>query len=446
MRDLIQYCTPLHAAQREKDHDMKIETLPFSSAMPAPRKNKWRIPVIVLVLVAIAAGGYVVMQSKNKAAAGAKPEAAAKAGGDKGPPKVDVYELANGDVTTIDARELSIVLPLSGSLVPLTQAMVKSKVSGVVMETSVQEGMNVAAGQVIARLDQADLAARMAQSQAALDEANARLSLAKKNSANNQALLKQNYISQNAFDTTQNSVELAQASVKSAQAQFDIARIALNDTLIRAPLAGVVSKRHVQAGEKVSPDMPVFTIVNLQQLTLEAQVPATDIPRIKVGQDVAFKVDGYAGRIFSGKVARINPTTEAGSRSMLVYISVANADGALRGGMFAKGSITTDKSAVVPLLPTVALHTDPKAPAAAPTVYVVEAGKVVERPVKLGMRNDDEGMAEVTDGVAKGDRIITAKLEGVKPGQKVKMADAQAPAASTTAPSAPAAPAPAKKG
>jgi membrane fusion protein (multidrug efflux system) len=420
---------------------MKIETLPFSSAAPATRKNKWKIPVIVLVLVAIAGGGYVAMQPKGKdQAAGAK---AAQGGPDKGPPKIDVYELATADVTTIDARELSIALPLSGSLIPLTQATVKSKVSGVVMDTSVQEGMNVAAGQVIARLDQADLSARLAQSQAALDEANARLGLARKNSSNNQALLKQNYISQSAYDTTQNSVDLAQASVKSAQAQYDIARIALNDTLIRAPLAGVVSKRHVQAGEKVSPDMPVFTIVNLSQLTLEAQVPAAEIPRIKVGQEVQFKVDGFAGRSFTGKVARINPTTEAGSRAMLVYISVANTDGALRGGMFAKGQITTAKSEVVPLVPIVALRTDPKAPTAPQTVYVIESGKVVSRPVKLGMRNEDEGMAEVTEGLVKGEHVITAKLEGVKPGQKVKMAGA----APVPAPAAtPAASSPAKKG
>ncbi len=410
---------------------MKIETLPFSSAAPATRKNKWKVPLIVLVLVAIAGGGYVAMQSKGKDQGTAAK--AAQGGPDKGPPKIDVYELANGDVTTIAARELSIGLPLSGSLIPLTQATVKSKVSGVVVDTSVQEGMNVAAGQVIARLDQADLTARLAQSQAALDEANARLGLARKNNSNNQSLLKQNYISQSAYDTTQNNVDLALASVKSAQAQVDIARIALNDTLIRAPLAGVVSKRHVQAGEKVSPDMPVFTIVNLSQLTLEAQVPATDIPRVKVGQEVAFKVDGYNGRTFTGKVARINPTTEAGSRSMLVYISVANADGALRGGMFAKGAITTDKSAVVPLLPTAALRLDPKAPTAPQQVYVIEAGKVVARNVTLGMRNDDEGLAEVTAGVAIGDRVITTKLEGVKPGQKVKMADTQAPAAPASA-------------
>lgn len=397
---------------------MKLETLPLAQAKPTSTRNRWRAPVLVLLAAAIAAGGWAYMQPKGKPA-GAQ---AATAGPDKGPFKIDVYELAGADVAAIEARELSVRLPLSGSLEPLAQATVKSKVSGVVTDTSAQEGVSVAAGQVIAHLDPADQRARLAQQQAALDEANARLALAAKNKANSDALLKQNYISQSAHDTTDNNVALAQAGVNAAKAQVALARIALADTVIHAPLAGVVSKRHLQAGEKAAPDMPVFTIVNLRQLTLQAQVPASDIPRIKVGHEVQFRVDGYRERVFSGKVARISPTTEAGSRSMLVYISVDNADGALRGGMFAKGSITTEKSGVMPLVPLAALRRDNNVD----VVYAIEAGKVVARPVRLGLRNEDEGFAEVTAGLAAGASVIVAKVEGVKPGNKVKLAGAAA--------------------
>jgi RND family efflux transporter MFP subunit len=283
--------------------------------------------------------------------------------------------------------------------------------------------MKVAAGQPIARLDAADQRARVAQQQAALDEANARLSLAMKNDANSQALLKQNYISQSSVDATRNSVELARAAVNSARAQLEIARIALADSTIRAPFAGVVSKRYVQAGDKVSPDAPVFGVVDLRALTLEAQVPASDIPRVKAGQEVRFKVDGYGQRLFAGKVARINPTTEAGSRAMLVYVNVDNPDGALRGGMFAKGDITTEKSQPRPLLPLAALRKDN----GRDVVYRIEAGKVVAQPVALGMRNEDEGLAEVLEGLAPGATVIATKLDAVKPGTRVKVA-ASAPA------------------
>jgi RND family efflux transporter MFP subunit len=396
---------------------MKIETLPLTPDTVLPARRRWRKPAIALAVALLAGAGWAVMQAQDT-------PAAASAGPAKDAAKPTVYELSPRDLATIATGELGVKLPLSGSLSPLEQATVKSKVSGVVEATTVREGMDVAAGQVIARLDANEQRARVAQQQAALDEANARLSLAKKNRANSEALLKQNYISQSSYDATHNSVELAQATVDAARAQLELARIALADSVIRAPLAGVVSKRHVQAGEKVSPDMPVMAIVNLRQLTLDAQVPASDIPRVKVGQEVRFKVDGFDGREFAGKVARINPATEPGSRAMLVYISVDNADGVLRAGMFAKGEITTEKSKPRPLLPLAALRKD----GGQDVVYSIDNGQVVAQKVTLGLRNEDEGMAEVVEGVQPGALVLAAPLEGLKAGAKVKVASAAAPA------------------
>ena len=417
---------------------MKNETLP---PVPVPfpttttrRPRRWRAPVLILLVLGLAGGGWTVMQSKQQAAKTAELQAAKKKEQDKTP----VHELAQGDVAAISARALSVSLPLSGSLAPLTQATIKAKVSGEIHETTVQEGQQVSSGQVLLRLDAADQRARLTQQQAMLDEAQARLSMASKNEANSQALLKQKYISQTAYDTTQNSVDLARASVKSAAAMVEIARIALADTVIRAPMAGIVSKRHVQAGEKVAPDMPVYTIVNLAQLTLEAPVPSAEIPRIKIGQEVRFKVDGFGARDFAGKVARINPTTESGSRAMLVYIAVDNGDGALRGGMFAKGSIVTERSSVAPMVPLTAVRTEKHGT----VVYALVNDKVVEQPVTLGLRNEDEGYAEVTEGLAPGAKVIVAKLDGVKPGHGVRFntppATEPSAAAVATPPAAPA--------
>lgn len=382
--------------------------------MPTVSNKSWRKPVAVLIVLGLAAGGWTVMRGNR--AAPTPPVAQAEGKKEK---KLEVFELASGDIAAIDARSLAVSLPLSGSLAPLSSATIKSKISGVVEATTVQEGMAVSAGQVLARIDQADLRARLQQQQAMLDEAQAKLSMATKNEANSQALLSQKYISQNAFDSTQNTVALARANVKSAAAMVEIARIALNDGIIKAPISGIVSKRHVQAGEKLAPDMPVYSIVNLSELTLEAQVPASEIPRVKVGQDVRFKVDGFQKREFEGKVARINPATEAGSRSMLVYIAVRNDDSALRAGMFAKGSIVTDRSGVAPIVPMTALRDDQ----GKQVVYKIENGKVVAQPVTLGLRNDDEGYAEVTDGLDKGANVIVSKLNAVKPGAQVRLPD-----------------------
>ncbi|WP_373988858.1 efflux RND transporter periplasmic adaptor subunit [Duganella sp. BuS-21] len=395
---------------------MKLETLP-PYTQPTVRKPGWRAPAAILIVIAVAGGGWTVLRGKPEAAPAAPANAAAAK------EKQDVFELSTGDIAAVDARSLAVSLPLSGSLAPLSSATIKSKVSGVVEATTLQEGMAVSAGQVLARIDQADLRARLQQQQAMLDEAQAKFAMATKNEGNSKALLTQKYISQNAYDSTQNTVDLARANVRSAAAMVEIARIALNDGVIKAPIAGVISKRHVQAGEKLAPDMPVYSIVNLSELTLEAQVPASEIPRVKVGQDVKFRVDGYAQRDFHGKVARINPATEAGSRAMLVYIAVKNDDSALRAGMFAKGSIVTDRSAVSPVVPLAALRTDKDGKS---LVYKVEKGTLVSQPVKLGLRNEDEGYAEVVEGLQQGAHVIVSRLDRLKPGALVKLPGAAA--------------------
>ena len=390
---------------------------------PTRRIRRWLKPLAGLLIVVAAGGVWMAMHPLNSGAG-----ATTAAGDSKTAKKADILELAAGDIATIAAHELRVTLPVSGTLAAQSQATVKSKIAAEVRETPVPEGIKVVRGQVIVRLDTADLRARLSSAQAAQEEANARLALARKNHDSNLALLTQKYISQNAFDTAQNSVELAQAGLKSAESQLDIARRAMDDAVVRAPIDGIISKRFVQPGEKAAPDMPLFAMVNLTQLILEAQVPASEIPRVKVGQPVEFGVEGFQGRKFLGKVARINPAAEAGSRAMTVYIAVDNADGALRGGMFATGGITLEKSAVMPLLPLVALRQEN----GASVVYKIENNKVLAQPVTLGLRNEDEGLAAVASGLAHGDRVMVVKLDGVKPGSAVKLPEQTQPVASAS--------------
>lgn len=398
---------------------MKNELQFAQQIHPSRGYKRWLKPVAGLLILVVAGGIWMAVRPASSSAAPTGAKAAKTA---------DILELAAGDIAAIEARELRVMLPVSGALTAQSQATVKSKVAAEVRETLVPEGIKVVRGQVIVRLDTADLQARLSTAQAAQEEAKARLALARKNHDSNVALLKQKYISQNAFDTAQNSVELAQAGLKSAESQLDIARRAMDDAAVRAPIDGIISKRFVQPGEKAAPDTPLFAMVNLTQLILEAQVPASEIPRVKPGQEVEFGVEGFPARKFIGKVARINPAAEAGSRAMTVYIAVDNADGALRGGMFAKGGITLEKSTVMPLLPLAALRQEN----GASIVYKIENNKILAQPVKLGLRNEDEGMAEVASGLARGDRVMIVKLDGVKPGSAVKLPERTPPAASAT--------------
>lgn len=386
---------------------------PRTPSRRRPRARRRVMTLIVIVLLGATAFGAWLLRPKSSTGVVV--------------PKVPVLELAASDTLLVEARELQVRLPVSGSLQALRQATVKSKVAGEVRETPVAEGMPVRRGQIVVRLDTADLNARLATQLAAQDDARARLMLARKNHANNLALMQQKFISQNAVDTAQNTVELAEATVKSADSQLDIARRAVDDALVRAPIDGIISKRFVQPGEKATADMALFSIVNLAHLILEAQVPASDIPKVVNGQQVDFTVEGFAGRAFSGHVVRINPATEAGSRAIIVYVAVDNADGALKSGMFAKGSITLQKAAPLPVLPVAALHQQN----GVPMVWRIENNRVVAQPVMLGLRNEDEGLVQVTQGLSAGSRVLVAPLDNVRVGSQVRL-----PAAASVPPGA----------
>ena len=214
--------------------------------------------------------------------------------------------------------------PVSGTVQPVHQATVKAKVSGDVRQVTVREGESVQAGQLLARIDTADLESKLLERIGALESAKAQLALAEKTRATNQALLKQNFISQNAFDNSESSFSVSQGSVKSAEAQVQLARNALRDAIVTSPLAGIVAKRHVQPGEKVAFDSPLVTVVDLKDLELQAMVPAVDVPELAIGMTVELTIDGFGERQFSGRIERINPATEPGTRAILVYVGIPN--------------------------------------------------------------------------------------------------------------------------
>lgn len=370
---------------------------------------RWRAPMLVVVAVAVCAICYAAYANKTNGQVKKTELTIAD--------KELVFELAAADVARAEVRELSSKLPVSGSLVPESQVTIRAKVVAEVAEAPVQEGVAVRKGQIIARFTAADLHARLLTQDAAVDEAQARLALAQKNRQSNEVLLKQNYISQNAFDTTHNGVELAQANLKSALSQKQVAQLAVADTEIHAPMDGVISKRFVQPGEKVSPDSALYSIVNLGRMILEAQVPANEIPRVKIGQKVVFLVDGFDGREFQGRVARINPAAEPGSRAMTVYAAVENADFALKGGMFAKGQLVLEKTASAATVPLTAVRQIN----GADVVFEIVNDQVKMQPVKLGLRSEDEGSVQILEGLSPGAVVIAARLDAVKAGSKVRM-------------------------
>lgn len=397
--------------------------LPPSTVATPRHKRGWVRATVGLLTVALVGGSLVAWKASQ-----AKKEE----------PKKDadkVFEFAQRDLAQLAPRELGHVVPISGTLKPLTAAVVKSKVAAEVARVHVQEGHKVAAGQVLVSLDTADLKARYDAQMATVAEMKARLDLATKNEANNRQLLQKNFISQNAFDAVSNSAEVARANLKSAEAQAAISQRALNDAVIRAPFSGIVAKRMVNIGEKVSADSSVVHVVDLSLMELEAMVPVAEIPGIKIGQELAFNVDGFGDRAFKGKVERINPAAEAGSRSISVFVALPNPGLDLKGGMFANGKLAAQSKGAVNSVPLVALREE----GGQSFVFVLEKDKIERKPVTVGTRNIDLGLVEIREGLATGTTVVAVKMEGLKPGAKaIVKADAvpAAPAPVTPAPAA----------
>jgi membrane fusion protein, multidrug efflux system len=159
-------------------------------------------------------------------------------------------------------------------------------------------------------------------------------------------------------------------------------------------------------------------------MELQALVPAVDIPELKPGMAVELAVDGFGERKFTGRIERINPTTEAGTRAIHVFVSIPNANGELRGGMFATGRIAMASIAPVATLPTSAVRTE----AGQSFVWTIEDGKLVRRIVITGRRDDEAGRIEVKTALPAGVAILAARFENLKEGAKV-LVKAATPAA-----------------
>lgn len=369
-----------------------------------------RLPVWLgaLALLLLAGAGTFVYTKNGAAKAGETPKK------DNAPVTL---EFAPGDVARVKAQPLALRIAISGSLTPVTQATVKSTVSGQVQRVLVREGQSVRQGDILAEMETTDARSRLEAALADQAERRARLDIAARNRDTNQTLLKQNFISQNAFDQLQSTYQAAVAAVQWADAQVKLARQSIADAVVRAPMSGTVAKRLVNGGERLAPDTPMIQLVDLSRLELDATVPASDVAQIVPGQGVRFTVDGFGQRQFDGQVERINPLTEPGSRAIKLFVTVPNADASLRGGMFAQGAVTVSQSASAPVVPLTAVFEE----AGQTYVFAIESGKLVKQAVRLGFRDEPSGLAEVSRGLALGATVVRIRMNGLKAGSPVAL-------------------------
>ncbi len=327
------------------------------------------------------------------------------------------------DIVRLAPHRLAVEVSMPGTVQAVTQATVRSKLSAEVRRLPLREGDAVASGQVLAEFDTAQLRIQLAERQATLEAARATLAQTERTRAANAQLVKQSFISRNAFDTADDAYRAQVAAVQAAEAQLAQTRLVLADAVVRAPISGRVAKRHVQPGEKVVFDAPLLHIVDLSRLEVQAQAPVADVAKIAAGAEVSVEVEGLAGQPYKGRIDRINPTTEAGSRMLAVYVELANDDGRLRGGMFARVRLQVGGSAPVPALPIAAVQDD----RGQGYVWIIADGRLARRNVATGVRDERAQRIEILSGLRGDEQVIGSRFDNLREGLLANIAGAGEP-------------------
>lgn len=325
-------------------------------------------------------------------------------------------ELGAADTVQLASSTLEQGLPISGSLRAANSAIVKARVAGEVQALSLREGDPVQEGQIVARIDPTDAQARLRQAQQQAESAKAQIDIARKTFDNNSALVAQGFISRSALDTSVSSLAAAEANFRAAQAGVELAAKSLEDTVLRAPIGGQIAQRLAQNGERVAVDVRVLEIVDLRRIELEASMSAADSLQLRLGQVAQLQIEGASAPV-NGRLVRINPSVVAGSRSVLAYLALDNAQG-LRQGLFAQGTLRTGSVQAL-LAPLSAVRTDKPSP----YVQLVRDSKVLHQSVELGLRGESQGQPVVElKGLQAGERLIIGAVGVLPEGSAVRLA------------------------
>ena len=371
---------------------------------------KWL--VFALVLAALAAGTWRLVSGRQAQKVALEAQQAAQ--------KIQaVVELAPTDLVQLKTVDLVQGLAISGPLRAANTAFVKARVAGEVQGLTLREGDRVTAGQVVARIEATESQARVRQAQQQAEAARAQVDIARRSFENNRSLVDQGFISKTALDTSLASLTAAEASYRAAQAGADLAAKSLDDTVLRAPMAGLVAQRLAQPGERVAIDTRILEIVDLSRLELEASISPADSLRVKTGQVARLNIEGATAPL-TAKVVRINPSALSGSRAVLAYLAVQPNAG-LRQGLFAQGTLTTG-SLSLPAVPLSAVRTDKPLP----YVQLIQDGAVLHQTVELGARGERDGQSQVAiKGLAENALLLSGSVGSLRAGTRVKLPQGQ---------------------
>ncbi|MDQ6683699.1 MAG: efflux RND transporter periplasmic adaptor subunit [Pseudomonadota bacterium] len=347
-------------------------------------------------------------------------------------------EFVSTEVTRPLLSALPITIDFSGPLVAPRTAIVRAKAAGTLLALQVGEGSRVRAGQVLGQIDLSDLQMRVTDRSALVESAQSTVLEAERQHAANVGLAAQSFISSTALQTSQARLDAARAQLKSAQAQLATSRIGVREATLAAPIAGIVGKRHVVPGEKVSAEQPVLTVVDLSTLELVGSVGTHEVSLLKPGQPVQLRVEGQAESV-AGRIDRIAPSAEAGTRAIGVVVVLENRDERFRAGQYAQASVRLDDTVQRLTIPSTALGQA----SGQDFVWALEKGALVRRIVITGRRDAAAGRTEISKGLDPQTELLALRFDNLKEGAPAKVVAQRAvpaqPSASASAVPPPAA-------
>jgi RND family efflux transporter MFP subunit len=354
------------------------------------------------------------------------------------------------ETAAVESRPIDRYLRVTGSLAADEQAEVSAEIEGRVIATPVERGTRVAQGAVLVRLSPAESSAQLEEADANARQIEARLGLtaghtfdpkrvpdvmnakaaldfAEAEFNRIRSLLDQKVVSQAEYDQrlTQveaarqqyqvavNSAEQSYRSLEAARARVALARKSVDDTVVRAPFAGLVAERLVSVGDYVNKGTRVATVVRVDPLRVELTVPEQSIAQVGAGQAVRLTVDAYSGEEFTATVRFVSPALRADQRALMVEAIAPNPDGRLKPGLFVTALLRQPDSAPGLMVPRSAVETV----SGTSRVYVVKDGRAEERIVTLGETVDNT--VELTSGVSAGEEVASEPKGRISDGMAV---------------------------
>ncbi|EIW17054.1 MULTISPECIES: efflux RND transporter periplasmic adaptor subunit [Pelosinus] len=302
-------------------------------------------------------------------------------------------------LVAVERGDIVSLVSATGTINPVNIVDISSKITGLIKEVRVLENEQVKAGQILILLDDKRLMAQVSQSRAKLENT----------SANYQRNLQLNRIG--AISNQQLDASIMDYSV--AQATYDDAVSQLDDTVIKAPIDGVIIGKPIPAGQTVAPGistpMVLMSVADLSKMQIEAQVDESDIGKIALGQRVTFTVDAYIDKVFSGTVSNISQKANI-TQNVVYYVVTIDVEGPgtmLKPTMTARVSIQSGESKNTILVPLSAI----KENQGQPYVQIMVSGKIENINVTTGLSNEDK--VEITSGLADGDQIVLPQAKAL---------------------------------